>query len=1134
MSSLLLYVNFYNLNSIFEYTGEKMKYNLFRYNKLYQYKLQINIFDYKKIFFQDKNIPGISKSNLLDYYCYLKRKYINKFTLEEIKSYYVEFFCKFLDVNNIDFELNASHELAIDILLSEFLKSIKLILDLNDYKRSYITENIKEKNKKPFLHLFQVMFDNRKVSGIKIISTKDSDSDKSSISYNDLFIKLLIDNCYKCYSKLKTNILEIYELMDEHQHIDKSLELIVPYNELIDLEVMKRNEKVEKNIKFDIDLNRAFTIKHLDFIKANNIKNYFLKLKYEDLWSFSDNLKNVKKLEIKIDDIDEDIDNLKEEEKYTERARGRWRGRGRGRGRGGRVGRSEALNERKEEINKNNNHNNRRYIQYFNDLYNLFYNHSDMDDYIIKFLDFFENSEFENLTIMIVDLYKFSLNKLTNSIEFFLTNEENANSELFNRLTKYESVKLNCDYSAKNANESHLFKFDKNSKIKHFYLDITFSNNIPRYTLDFPINFEKIITLDLTYTLVLNANVHINFPLTEKNCNYTFYNLKNLKIYFYYDCNRCISNSPEDLILILSHNLKYCPVLENLDLTNEYLQNNLNDIIAILEGIKILKNLLKFSLNDKSKDNTKILTDDFYKAYPEYINYCPFLNDININICEFSIYDLLYEKKINYKINDIIIKDYLFIKKLGEKNFYSTYLCKNKKGEQVVIRKFNKSRINYALDLFENEKYCLKKFKNNPNVINYIEFLEDEHFEYIVYEYISNSIKHFKAKFLKAKFHSLLYDFFYLKAKEDKKIILLPMFPSNFIIKNTFDVILIGFGYLNLIFASDKINDKNNGFYYPETYLSEKDIKENYSDICNCFSHKIFYAPSFHSYNDEQNKINQKYNKNLKISKKVKLEKELNIGKIIPTKDYIFTMQNNSVIVYLNVNFNKTADLQFPEEEKYLINFCLIDDNILIVINSLKIYVVSFDNKKLAITKVIEYKYLKEKFNIDLTNDDDKDSQLISFREITYMKDFDLIFTSGNIVCSWELNKKKKKLNFGKFYENLNSYIIFNIKNNDYAQLIAVGNEKLIFYNVDEKYNLINVFDYSLEINGYDNNETKIFRQDQNYCYVYVQNVINVFKIDFEQKKIESLFHCDIEISDTNCILPFKGGLDAMFHFFNI
>ena len=95
MSSLLLYVNFYNLNSIFEYTGEKVKYNLFRYSKLYQYKMQINIFDYKTIFFQDKNLPEITKDNLLDYYYYLKRKYINRFTLEEIKSYYVEFFCKY-------------------------------------------------------------------------------------------------------------------------------------------------------------------------------------------------------------------------------------------------------------------------------------------------------------------------------------------------------------------------------------------------------------------------------------------------------------------------------------------------------------------------------------------------------------------------------------------------------------------------------------------------------------------------------------------------------------------------------------------------------------------------------------------------------------------------------------------------------------------------------------------------------------------------------------------------------------------------------------------------------------------------------------------------------------------------------
>ena len=90
-----------------------------------------------------------------------------------------------------------------------------------------------------------------------------------------------------------------------------------------------------------------------------------------------------------------------------------------------------------------------------------------------------------------------------------------------------------------------------------------------------------------------------------------------------------------------------------------------------------------------------------------------------------------------------------------------------------------------------------------------------------------------------------------------------------------------------------------------------------------------------------------------------------------------------------------------------MINFSLIDDNILIVVNSLKIYVVSFENKQLVITKVIEYKYLKEKFNINLINDNN-DSQSISFREITYMKEFDIIFTSENFICSWELNKKKK------------------------------------------------------------------------------------------------------------------------------
>ena len=157
----------------------------------------------------------------------------------------MEFFCKFLDINHLDFEINTSHELTIEILLCDALKAINLVLNLNDYKHSYITENIKEKNKKPFLQLFQVMFDHRKVSQIKIISIKDSDSDKNNICYSDLFIKLLIDNCVKYYGKIKTNILGISELMEEYYKF-KSWELIIPYNELFDDLFLKRNENIEK------------------------------------------------------------------------------------------------------------------------------------------------------------------------------------------------------------------------------------------------------------------------------------------------------------------------------------------------------------------------------------------------------------------------------------------------------------------------------------------------------------------------------------------------------------------------------------------------------------------------------------------------------------------------------------------------------------------------------------------------------------------------------------------------------------------------------------------------------------------------------------------------------------------------
>ena len=85
------------------------------------------------------------------------------------------------------------------------------------------------------------------------------------------------------------------------------------------------------------------------------------------------------------------------------------------------------------------------------------------------------------------------------------------------------------------------------------------------------------------------------------------------------------------------------------------------------------------------------------------------------------------------------------------------------------------------------------------------------------------------------------------------------MFPTNFIITNKFDVILVGFGYLNITFDNCDISEKNYGFYYPKYYLS-KFIMDNYSHICLYFSQKLFkerfYFPHFIN---EKNKIEPKF-----------------------------------------------------------------------------------------------------------------------------------------------------------------------------------------------------------------------------------------------------------------------------------
>ena len=646
-------------------------------------------------------------------------------------------------------------------------------------------------------------------------------------------------------------------------------------------------------------------------------------------------------------------------------------------------------------------------------------------------------------------------------------------------------------------------------------------------------NFKNLISLDLTFTLVLNENTHINFPLTEKNNQYNFPNLKNLKIDFFYDCESCQMNSPKDLIQNLSNNFKFCPLLENLVMYYELFEKNPNELNLILNGIKCLKYLRSLYIYTKTEEKSIIKTNEFYDIYPELINYCPFLNDINMEISEFLKYDFLYEKNINYKINDIVIDKYLYIKTLGQKSSYLTYLCKNKENKKVVIRKFKKSRIDNVSYLFENEKYCLQKYKNSPNIINYIEFISDEHFEYIVYEYLEDILKKIKSKNISIKVCNIL-EKFYSSAKKDKNIILLPILPSNILIKNNFDVVLTGFGYINIYCDDIDKKDKLYNFYakmkeYHEEIFSLIPMSDSYNEYINDIK-KYYYLNNNWSYLLAKIKY-----KKIKIKNKIKFEKKLNIGKIIINKDNIFTLQENSIIIYDRKKFDKITEIKINEEyskdkekdenkEKNIkinsYDFILIDDNILIVLYNNNLYTVSFNNNNLKKEDALFFGIL---YGIDNTKNKDTS---INLRDIVYFEKKDIIFiTSKNAVFAFQLNKIEKKLTIIKFYNNLNSNYIFKLENNYDIPLISVGNEKIIFYKINDKNELIPSFDYIHNINNYSFYENKKFIQDNDYCYILILNFIMIIRINYEQKKIDCLFRCCLGINEIKNIFPSLKGI---------
>ena len=71
----------------------------------------------------------------------------------------------------------------------------------------------------------------------------------------------------------------------------------------------------------------------------------------------------------------------------------------------------------------------------------------------------------------------------------------------------------------------------------------------------------------------------------------------------------------------------------------------------------------------------------------------------------------------------------------------------------------------------------------------------------------------------------------------------------------------------------------------------------------------------------------------MKFEKIKKLEKEIEIGKLFITNAHIFSIQNNSLVVYNKNNFDKISELKFPDKEENLLNFIIIDENILILLN---------------------------------------------------------------------------------------------------------------------------------------------------------------------------------------------------------
>ena len=1102
--------NKFILLKIFSLTGEKIKFKLLKYNKTLQTRLDIEFFDYKKNIFY--NTPEIKPDNLLSYYDYLKLAFKDIYPLEIIKNYYVEFFCRYLNQNNIIFELNCTHELTMDILLCEKLKKIKIVINIEDFKSCIIDHSKVDVNKRPFVKLFRVIFNNPKIIQFIILDNnnilKENENLDKSMFYNSLLQNLIYN-----FPSIKTSsLLLIEDLYNRNLEKNKfnSIELIVPVNSEIASYTYEHLKTIP--IKF-IHEKYAFDISSLSQINKFGIKNVHMKILINEdnskkLYNMKIkiNFKNIKKLELIFDKSEDDIYFSKSSNKINSY-------------------REKAFYEGNLLMNQLFYQNN--YLKKIYDLYKKCFL-----GYIIyfKLLKELEKSKFEYLYIgQQSDFYFYYINKITNSIGLSLR-VSYYNEKFFQKLSYYEDVKIriltekNLDNDDNNyyqeAKTINIFKYDSDSKIKHFSFRHKLKSFVYTNLENFPINFNNLISLELGFNICIGFN--LIFPLFEQNCEFFFFNLQRLIIYIDIHCEKCLYSFPLDIFQNLGNNLKFCENLETLSISIDVIKSDIKDVISIINGLKILKYLREFNLI-YSEEDYDIDEKKFYKYNPQYIKFFPFLNKIKMVLSYFTMSDLLYEKKIDYRINDIIIKDYKYIKTLGKSksDSYITYLSSDKKDNKVVIRKFKKSRIKSSEECFENEKYCLKKFRQNPNVINYIEFLEDENYEYIVYEYIPNSRKYFNSKILARQIIILLYENIYKNSLKDKNILLFPINHSDILINNNFDIIIIGFGYLNL-YNNDKYQNKkklikyydiynnyNEGFYLFH-YLSnfdayyDKDLNQEFH-ANNMYRKKgkeveIKFDSLIHilkqkneEYYRYKNSI-KKYLPKFYINKEIIFESKCIVGKLFLRNNNIYILKSYMIEIYNEFNYNfENRIIVKKEDENSLYNLTTFDNNILICTDGMTVYVIYLEKNNNKIIQKYNINELKNKMHLN-------DNTIEFFSEIIKIRDTNYFLTSWNIICLWNMNKD---LDFIKKYDNLKNTPIFEFKNN-LAKYIGINNKKIIFFNISDNYDIIiyKEFDFNFK-KSY--RARKVVQNDENFFIVDNCQIIE-FKTNLEKGTIITIF----------------------------